>query len=109
MRTDASTRCEWAGGAAYSLSLVVQRGTTAKSSFDNTVSGGFNAPSSTLAGADKRVRRGAHEASRRVVSIAAFNGTCYVYFTIQGPDRADAAATDIATGLVRDTLKKPSA
>jgi hypothetical protein len=57
-------------------------------------------------GADTRVRLGARETNRRLVSVAAYNGTYYVYFTIQGPDRADAAATEIATGLVRDTLKK---
>jgi len=106
--TDVSSRCEWTGGSPYTLSLLVQRGTNAKSSFDNAVSGGFAAPAVTLAGTDLRVRLGAHETSRnyRLVSVAAYNGTYYVYFTIQGTDRTDAAATDIATGLVRDALKK---
>ena len=106
--TEVSSRCEWTGGSPYTLSLLVQRGSTAKSSFDNTVSGGFAAPASTIPGADTRIRLGAHETSRnyRLVSIAAYNGTYYVYFTIQGTDRTDDAATDIATGLVRDALKK---
>jgi hypothetical protein len=106
--TDVSSRCEWTGGSPYSLSLLVRRGSTAKSSFDNTVSGGFVVPAVTLAGTDTRVSFGAHETSRnyRLVSVAAYNGTYYVYFTIQGTDRTDAAATEIATGLVRDALKK---
>jgi hypothetical protein len=106
--TDVSSRCEWTGGSPYTLSLLVQRGSNAKSSFDNAVSGGFAAPAVTLSGTDTRVRLGAHETSRnyRLVSVAAYNGTYYVYFTIQGTDRTDAAATDIATGLVRDALKK---
>ena len=106
--TEVSSRCEWTGGSPYSLSLLVQRGSSAKSSFDNTVSGGFAAPAVTLTGADTRVRLGAHETSRnyRLVSVAAYNGTYYVYFTIQGTDRTDAAATEIATGLIRDALKK---
>ena len=106
--TEVSSRCEWTGGSPYSLSLLVQRGTSAKSSFDNAVSGGFSAPAVTLPGTDTRVRLGAHETSRnyRLVSVAAYNGTYYVYFTIQGVDRTDTAATEIATGLVRDALKK---
>ena len=106
--TEVSSRCEWTGGSPYTLSLLVQRGSSAKSSFDNAVSGGFSAPASTLPGTDTRIRLGAHETSRnyRLVSVAAYNGTYYVYFTIQGTDRTDAAATDIATGLVRDALKK---
>jgi hypothetical protein len=106
--TDVSSRCEWKSGGIHSLSLLVQRGTTAKSSFDNTVSGGFVAPVPTLAGTDTRVRLGAPETNRdyRLVSVASYNGTYYVYFTIQGPRRADDVATSIATGLVRDALKK---
>ena len=86
----------------------MQRGTTAKSSFDNTVSGGFVAPASTIAGVDARIRLGADETSRdyRLVSIASYNGTYYVYFTIQGPRRTDDVANEISKGLVRDALKK---
>ena len=106
--TDVSARCEWAGGSPYSLSLLVQRGTVAKSSFDNAVSGGFDAPAVTVAGADIRVRLGANEKPRnyRLVSVAAYNGTYYVYYTVQGISREDALATDMATALVRDTFKK---
>ena len=104
--TDASSRCEWKGGGPYTLSLLIQRGTTAKSSFENTTSGGFTP--ATFAAGDARVRLGAHETSRdyRIVSFAAFNGTYYVYVTVQGRERADAAATDIAAGLVRTVLSK---
>ena len=104
--TDVATTCMWAGGGIYSMSLIVRRGTSAKTSFDNTVSSGFAA--TTLAGSDARVNLGAPEAARdyRLVSYAAYNGTHFVYLTIQGRNRADVAATEIAAGLVRTVLTK---
>lgn len=70
--------------------------------------GGFVSPAATLPGTDTRVSLGTPETNRdyRLVSVASYNGTYYVYFTIQGPRRADDVAIDIAKGLVRDSLKK---
>ena len=104
--TDVSATCMWAGGGIYSMSLIVRRGTSAKSSFDNTVSSGFVA--TTLTGSDARVRLGAPEPARdyRLVSYAAYNNVHFVYLTIQGRNLADAAATEKAAGLVRTILSK---
>jgi hypothetical protein len=103
--SDSSTRCDWTGGT-YTIALTVRKGSNAKSSFDNTVSSGFAA--TTLAGSDARVGLGARDASRnaRLVSYAAYNGTYFVYISLQGPDRADAAATEAAATLARATLAK---
>jgi hypothetical protein len=106
--SDISTRCDWTGGT-YTIALTVRKGSNAKSSFDNTVSSGFTATTLTgVTGADARVSLGARETSRnaRLVSYAAYNGTYFVYITLQGPDRADAPATDAAASLVRATLSK---
>ena len=104
--TDSSSTCMWAGGGIYSMALIVRRGTNAKTSFENTVKSGFAA--TTLAGADARVGLGVPEPARdyRLVTYAAYNGVHFVYLTLQGRNRPDAAATEAAAGLVRAVLSK---
>jgi hypothetical protein len=104
--TDSSATCMWAGGGVYSMTLLVRRGTSAKTSFDNVVSSGFAA--ATLAGAEARVNLGAPDTARdyRLVTFAAYNGVHFVNLTLQGRNRPDAAATDTAAGVARVALSK---
>jgi hypothetical protein len=105
--TEISSRCQWAGGQ-YSIGLLVQKGTAAKSSFDNLSSAFVTTDTDADANVEARVGLGARETSRRLVTYAAYRDKdkIYIYVTLQGVDRADAAATEAAATLVRATLSK---
>jgi hypothetical protein len=96
---ETSTSCDWAKGQPHSLALQVRAGTNAASSFANAIGAGFSEVD--LEPAEGWIRLGARESARdyRLVSFAAYDGTYYVYFTLQGPDRDDAASTDVAISL----------
>jgi hypothetical protein len=102
--TEIATRCEWRSGI-YSISLLVRQGSTVKSDYDNARQG-FAA--ATLTDAQASVRLGARESARnyRLVTYLTYNTTYYVSVTLQGPDRDDAAATEVAASLVRAVLAK---
>lgn len=95
--TDVASRCDWTSGQ-YTLSLLVRRGANAKSSFDNAVDGFAE---TTVGGADARIQLGARETARnyRFVALSTWDGTHYVYFSLQGSDRDDAAADEVVTTL----------
>lgn len=102
--TDVSTRCEWQSGQ-YSVSLLVRQGPTAQASFDNTADG-FTAI--TIPDAEAKTRLGAREPSRnyRLVAISAFDGSSYVYISLQGPDRDDAASQEVLVSLANSVFAR---
>jgi hypothetical protein len=100
--TEVSARCEWASGTR-TISLLVRQGSNAQSDFGNAAP---DFVAATIPGAEGQVRLGARESDRdyRLVTFLAFDGRYYVSVTLQGPDRADAPATEAAASLVRATL-----
>jgi len=102
--SDMATRCEWQSGQ-YSLSLLVRIGPTARTSFDNTADG-FTVI--TIPDAEAKTRLGAREPSRnyRLVAISAFDGSSYVYISLQGPDRDDAASQEVLVSLANSVFAR---
>jgi hypothetical protein len=100
--TEISARCEWTSGTR-TISLLVRQGSNAQSDYGNAAP---DFVAATIPGAEGRVRLGARESQRdyRLVTFLAFDGRYYVSVTLQGPDRADAPATEAAASLVRATL-----
>ena len=77
-------------------------GPNAESTYNNTTATGFTPID--FAPADGWLMLGARESDRnyRLIAFAGYDGDHYVYFTLQGPDRDDAAATAIATALASE-------
>jgi hypothetical protein len=104
---ESSSRCEWALGELHSLSLTVRAGPNAENTFNNTVkvTGFTHVP---MTGADGWINLGARESQKdnprdyRLVSFGAYDGTYYVYFTLQEPDRDDGASTQLALSLATE-------
>jgi hypothetical protein len=99
---EASSRCDWAPGGAHSLALQVRAGANAENTYNNTTATGFTPID--FAPADGWTMLGARESDRnyRLIAFAGYDGDHYVYFTLQGPDRDDAAANQIATALASE-------
>jgi hypothetical protein len=99
---EASSRCDWAPGGAHSLALQVRAGSNAENTYNNTTATGFTPID--FAPADGWLMLGARESDRnyRLIAFAGYDGDHYVYFTLQGPDRDDGAATAIATALASE-------
>jgi hypothetical protein len=97
-----SSRCIWSPGAAHSLNLDVRAGSNAETTFNNTIVGGFTQVS--FAPAEGWIMLGARESDRnyRLVIFEAYDGTYYIHLSLQGPDRDDAAATQVATALASE-------
>ncbi len=99
---EASSRCDWAPGGAHNLALQVRAGSNAEHTYNNTTATGFTPID--FAPADGWTMLGARESDRnyRLIAFAGYDGDHYVYFTLQGPDRDDAAANQIATALASE-------
>ena len=84
------------------MALQVRAGANAENTYNNTIVTGFT--QIDFAPANGWMMLGARESDRnyRLIAFAGYDGVHYVYFTLQGPDRDDAAATEIATALASE-------
>ncbi len=89
-------------GGAHSLALPVRAGANAENTYNNTIVTGFT--QIDFAPANGWMMLGARESAgdSRLIAFAGYDGVHYVYFTLQGPDRDDAAAEQIATALASE-------
>ncbi len=99
---EASSRCDWAPGNEHNLALQVRAGANAENTYNNTITTGFT--QIDFAPANGWLMLGARESDRnyRLIAFAGYDGVHYVYFTLQGPDRDDAGAEQIATALASE-------
>jgi hypothetical protein len=97
-----SARCIWSEGQPHSLGLDVRAGSNAEDTFNNTIVGGFTQVD--FGPAEGWIMLGARESARdyRLVIFEAYDGTYYIHLSLQGPDRDDAAATQVATTLASE-------
>ena len=97
-----SSRCIWSPGDPHSLNLDVRAGSNAETTFNNTIVGGFTQV--PLAPAEGWIMLGARETGRdyRLVVFEAYDGTYYIHLSLQGPDRDDGAASQVATSLASE-------